>query len=64
MIDTGLDGNGQKIVDFLNNEDIDTIDYLIISHLDKDHIGGSDIIMDQMTINEVIQKLQSRYETI
>ncbi len=60
MIDTGLDENGQKIIDFLNNEDIDTIDYLIISHLDKDHIGGSDIIMDQMTINEVIQPNYSR----
>ena len=48
MIDTGLDENGQKIIDFLNNEHIDAIDYLIISHLDKDHIGGSNVIMNHI----------------
>lgn len=60
MIDTGLDENGQKIIDFLNNEHIDAIDYLIISHLDKDHIGGSNVIMDHITVNEVIQPNYTR----
>lgn len=60
MIDTGLEKNRQKIIDFLNDEAIDTIDYLIISHLDKDHIGSSDFIMDHITVKKVIQPNYTR----
>ena len=61
MIDTGLDENGETITDFLKKENIDTIDYLIISHLDKDHIGGADIILDEgIEVQNVIQPNYSR----
>ena len=38
MIDTGLDRNGEQILASLHEKGIDHIDYLILTHLDKDHI--------------------------
>lgn len=60
MIDTGLDQNGEKIADFLEKEQIDVIDYLIISHLDKDHIGGAETILDEVAVSKVIQPNYTR----
>lgn len=60
MIDTGLDQDGEKITDFLKKEQIDVIDYLIISHLDKDHIGASEAILDQVSVSKVIQPNYTR----
>ena len=61
MIDTGLDENGETITEFLKNENIKIIDYLIISHLDKDHIGGADVILDEgIQVLNVIQPNYSR----
>ena len=60
MIDTGLDENGEKIVNFLNKNNIKTIDYLIISHLDQDHIGGLDKLLDNISVTEVIQPNYTR----
>jgi len=33
-------GNGSKLLEFLSNRQITTIDVLILSHVDGDHIGG------------------------
>lgn len=55
MIDTGLDQNGEQILDTLSDKGIKQIDYLILTHLDKDHIGGADIILDETSVKHVIQ---------
>lgn len=41
MNDTADEDDYEKIQDSLNQKGIDTIDYLIISHFDKDHIGSA-----------------------
>ena len=55
MIDTGLDIYGASIVDRLKESNIDTLEYLILTHMDKDHIGGADKIIDNIKINNLIQ---------
>lgn len=55
MIDTGLNKNGQHIVDKLKENNIDTLDYLILTHMDKDHIGGADTVIDNIKIDNLIQ---------
>lgn len=55
MIDTGLDKNGEQILDTLDEKEISKIDYMILTHLDKDHIGGADIILNNVTVTHVIQ---------
>jgi len=54
MIDTGYDENGDEIVSWLNEKGIDTLEYLILTHPDKDHIGGADIIINNLNVSHII----------
>lgn len=55
MIDTGEDKNGKQVVDKLNEKGINTLDYLILTHLDKDHIGGVDSVLSSIKVKNLIQ---------
>lgn len=55
MIDTGLNKSGKEIVSRLQENNIDTLQYLILTHMDKDHIGGADTVIDNIKINNLIQ---------
>lgn len=55
IIDTGEDEDGSKLVDYLQSNNITTIDYLIITHFDKDHVGGANTVIDSIDIKNVIQ---------
>lgn len=55
LIDTADRDSARKITRFLNDKKIDTIDIVIISHFDKDHIGGFETIADRIKIKNVIQ---------
>lgn len=54
MIDTGYDENGEDIVSWLTEKGIDSLEYLILTHPDKDHIGGADIIINNMNVSHII----------
>jgi competence protein ComEC len=54
MIDTGYDENGEDILEWLKEREIDTIEYLILTHPDKDHIGGADSIISQINVKNII----------
>ena len=53
MIDTGNQGDAQYILDFLSAEGIDSLDFLLLTHLDKDHIGSADVVMESIPIGTV-----------
>ena len=55
IIDTGEDDEGSAIVSYLKQQNIDTIDYLIITHFDQDHVGGADTVLKKLTVKNVIQ---------
>lgn len=55
MIDTGLDKNKDEISKDLKSKGINELEYLILSHMDKDHIGGADQIINEFKINNLIQ---------
>lgn len=55
IIDCGFYENSTKIKEFLNYKDVEEIEYLILSHNDKDHIGGAPIILDNFKINNLVQ---------
>lgn len=55
LIDTANRDSARKITRYLKEKNIDTIDLLIISHFDKDHIGGFETIADRIDIKTVIQ---------
>lgn len=54
LIDTGLKNNDKELVQLLNNNGIDTIDYLIITHFDKDHVGGAAKVIKKFKVNNII----------
>lgn len=54
VIDTGEAGDGEAILDVLRAYDRDSIDLLVISHYDKDHVGGAAALLEAMSVKRVI----------
>ena len=42
MIDAGNQGDAEEILALLSAKGISSLDFLLLTHLDKDHIGGAD----------------------
>lgn len=55
MIDTGYEENGEDIVQWLKDRNIEALSYLILTHPDKDHIGGADHVISNIKVGKVIQ---------
>lgn len=55
MIDTGEENLSQGILNYLKNNNIKKLDYLIITHFDKDHVGSAASIINNVEIGEVLQ---------
>ena len=49
-----LDVGRSVIIPYLRSQGVDTLDYLIISHGDSDHIGGAQAIIDEFPSTTVI----------
>ncbi len=55
LIDTGEAEDGEEIAQCLTNRGIRSLDALILTHLDKDHIGGAPSVLAQVTVGALIQ---------
>ena len=55
LIDTGDYNLRNTIKGYLEGHNITTIDYLILTHFDKDHIGSAGDIIDNYNIGDVYQ---------
>lgn len=54
MIDAGNPGDKDEIIDYLEAQNVDELDYLIGTHPHADHIGGMDDIIDTFPINTIL----------
>lgn len=54
IIDCGEKGDGKKIVGLLEDKGITTVDYLIITHYDKDHVGGAAKVINNFDVKNVL----------
>ena len=54
MIDCGEKDDGGDIVDFLSENGVDKIDYLFITHFDKDHVGGFPKVAKNFEVEKLI----------
>ena len=54
VIDTGEAEDADTILDVLSDYHRDTIDLLLISHYDKDHVGGAAELIASLTVRRVI----------
>ena len=53
VIDTGNKGDGKKIEKFLEAQGIDTVNNLIITHFDKDHVGGAARVLNRLKVTNI-----------
>jgi len=60
LIDTGTNKGGKALVERFEKEGIDMIDTLIITHYDKDHVGGADKILEEIAVRQVIMPVYSK----
>lgn len=54
VIDTGEKDDGDELVEHLTGHGIKRIDYMFITHFDKDHVGGARELMENTEIGEII----------
>lgn len=55
MIDAGYDDTAGIILDYLKAQEIGRLDYLLLTHFDKDHVGGADRILEQVEAGMILQ---------
>lgn len=53
VVDAGNKGDGKDIEQFLTAQGIDTIDTLMITHYDKDHVGGAARLVNRMNVGTI-----------
>lgn len=55
LVDSGYDDTSEIILDYLAEKEIQRLDYMILTHFDKDHVGGADRILEAVEVSEVLQ---------
>ena len=60
LIDAGEKGFGKTITAFLEGKGIERIDCLIVTHFDKDHVGGTAKVLNSIPAGMVLQSNQPR----
>lgn len=54
VIDCGEKGDGKKVLGCLSEKGVEKVDYLFITHFDKDHVGGAAKVIEGIDIGEVV----------
>jgi competence protein ComEC len=54
LIDAGENNKGTIVKEYLNNQQITKLDYIIGTHPHSDHIGGLDTILDSFEVGKVL----------
>ena len=53
LIDTGEDDEAAEILAYLHDNQITKLHTLIITHFDKDHVGGADKLVERIDIDTI-----------
>lgn len=54
LIDAGTNKGGKKLAERFAKDGVNTIDLMIITHFDKDHVGGADKVLESVPVARVI----------
>ena len=60
LIDAGRNSMGKEIVAFLKARQVERVDVMIITHFDKDHVGGADKVLEAMPVDFVIESVYDK----
>lgn len=54
VLDTGETEDGDELAEFLRSQGAQRVDLLVITHLDKDHVGGAASLAGQLEVGRVL----------
>ena len=60
LIDAGTNKGGKALVSRFEKEKIKDLDMMIITHYDKDHVGGGDKILEDIGVKEVVMPVYAK----
>ena len=60
LIDAATHKQGGKLVERLRSDGISSIDVMIITHYDNDHVGGADRVLEDMRVGTVIMPVYDK----
>ena len=60
LIDAATNKQGKKLVERFIKEGVKDIDVMIITHYDKDHVGGADQILENISVGTVIMPVYDK----
>ena len=60
LIDAGTNKNGKALAERFERAGIGPIDLMIITHYDKDHVGGADKIIEDVGVRQVIMPVYDK----
>lgn len=55
LIDCGEKGFGKEILAYMEQQGIGRLDYLVVTHFDKDHVGGAAKVLNSIPVGTVLQ---------
>lgn len=55
LIDAGYDDTASTILDYLKDQGRAELDCLVLTHFDKDHIGGADRVLEAVKVKRILQ---------
>ena len=55
LIDAGEKGFGKTILAYLAEKGVECVDYLIVTHFDRDHVGGAAKVINGVEVGAVLQ---------
>ena len=61
VVDTGEETDGPHIVSLLRERGVTQIDCLVLTHPDKDHIGGASLLLDSFPVSMAVMPYYGQY---
>ena len=55
LIDAGTSKNEEEVLALLEAQQVDKLDLLILSHMDKDHVGSADKVLESVPVERILQ---------
>ena len=55
LVDAGTDDAGPMLAEYFRENGITTLDMLVITHFDKDHVGGADAVLRSVSVGRVLE---------
>lgn len=55
LIDAGENDDGKELAEAIRERGVERLDLMVITHFDKDHVGGADKILERVEVERVLE---------